>query len=221
MRPLFDQARNPRELDLNDLVPAAGRIHHVWYVPAGRTVPEVVVAWSYRGPRIRSLHPFERYALTLWHPDRLTAATARWTPHTLVRGSQFPFGATSVRTADVTGDGHPDLLVTVECDGCNHAAAVVSIYADIGRRIRRIYGDGFLDGPEEFGVPGRAITETAWGARGGLVWFDEPRGGSSVCCPAYRLRTFLRWRGGHWSVVARRKVSAAARYLDERPVPSP
>ena len=217
--PLLDQSRDPRELDLNDLVPASARIHHVWYVPAGRTVPEVVVGWSRRGRHVPSALSDERYSLTLWHPDRLTAWTARWTPHALLRGSPFPFGVTSVRTADVTGDGHLDLLVTFECNGCNHAVAAVSIYADLSRRINKIYGSGFLDGSkgEHVGVRGRVIAETAWGAKRGLVWFDE---GGLAGFP-YRVQKFLRWRGGHWSVVKRLRVSAAAPFLVKRPVPAP
>jgi len=219
---LVDQSRDPRELDLNDLVPSSGRIRHVWYVAAGRTVPEVVVGWSYRARhRVPSTPSNERYALTLWHPAHLRANSARWTPHTLVPASPFAFSAASVRTADVTGDGHPDLLVTVECQGCNHAVAAVSVFADIGRRIQRIYGHGFVEGSKDgsVGVRGRQITETAWGARGGLVWFDEPRGGSSVCCWAQRLQTFLRWHDGRWTLVKLRTVSAGAPYLDRRPVP--
>jgi hypothetical protein len=51
------------------------------------------------------------------------------------------------------------------------------------------------------------ISETSWGARRGLLWFDEPRGGESVCCPAYRLQTFMRWTSRGWRVVARRRAS--------------
>lgn len=223
-RALVDESPDPRDLDLNDLVPSAGRIDHVWYVPAGRTVPEVVVAWSYPGRRVLSAPSDERYALTLWHPDHVTPGTARWTPHTLFQDSPFPFGSTSVRTADVTGDGHPDLLVTIECNLCNHATASASIYADVGQKVLRIYGNGFLDGSkgEHVGVRGREISETAWGARRGLVWFDEPRGGSSVCCPAYRVQTFLRWQRGRWRTVMSRKLPPSRDdFLGQRPVPAP
>ena len=224
-RPLTNQLLNPRELDLDDLVPRVARIHHVWYVAAGRAQPQVVVGWSYRGnDKARSTPSDVRYALTLWHRDRVVARTARWTPQTLFRDSPFPFKSTSIRTADVTRDGRPDLLVTIECNGCNHATAAVSVYATVGRLSRRIYGHGFLDGSkgEHVGVQGRVISETAWGAKRGLIWFDEPRGGSSVCCPAYRLQTFLRWQTEHWRTVATRKVSPTAdNFLGQLPVPAP
>ena len=189
--------RDPRELDLADLVPRAGRLDHVWFVPAGSTVPEAVVGWSYRG---------------------------RHVPSTLSAGSPCPFGGTSVRTADVTGDGHRDLLVTVLCNGCNHGVAAVSVYADAHGAVRHIYGHGFLDGSkgEHVGAHGRVITETPWGAWRGLVWFDEPRGGTAVCCPAFRVQSFLRWRNGRWQPVSTRKLAPDDdHFLGQRPVPAP
>jgi hypothetical protein len=205
-------------------VPRGGRIDHVWYVPAGSTVPEVVVGWSYRGGHVPSTLADTRYALTVWHPAHLTPGSADWRPHTLFTGSPFPLRGTSVRSADVTGDGHRDLLVTIECNGCNHAVASASVYADSHGAVPRIYGNGFLDGSkgEHVGLKGRVITETAWGARRGLVWFDEPRGGVSVCCPAYRLQTFLRWRKGRWrAVMTRRLAPSRDPFLGQRPVPAP
>ena len=130
-----------------------------------------------------------------------------------------------MRTADVTGDGHRDLLVTVECNGCNHAVSTAAVYADVEGHMRRIYGKGFLDGSKDqgIGVPGRVITETAWGAWKGTIWFDEPGGPErSVCCPAYRLQTFLRWDGARWQTVKKRKLSPEHdNYLGQRPVPAP
>lgn len=214
---------DPRELELSDLVPARARIAHVWFVPGGSTVPEVVVAWSYRGRHVASAPSDTRYALTVWHPDHVSPAWARWRPKTLFRGSPFPLSWRSVRTADVTGDGHRDLLVTVECNGCNHGTAVVSVYADVGTTMRKIYGQGFLDGSkgEHVVVRGRVISETAWGAWHGLVWFDEPRGGTAVCCPDYRLQTFLRWNRGRWQTVRTRKVTGQDDFLGRPPFPAP
>jgi hypothetical protein len=214
---------DPRELELGDLVPRGSRITHVWFVPGGSTVPEVVVAWSYHGRHVASAPSDERYALTVWHPKRMSPGEARWRPKTLFRGSPFALSWRSVRTADVTGDRHRDLLITVECDGCNHAVAAVSVYADAREGIRRIYGVGFLDGTKEehVGVRGRVIAETAWGAWHGLVWFDEPRGGESVCCPDYRLQTFLKWNRGRWQTVKTRKLTGRDDFLGQRPFPAP
>jgi len=213
-RPLLhavDGPRRPKDLDLSDLVPAGGRLDAVWYVPAGRTRPQVAVAWHFsdRLPVVGWNDP-RRYVLTLWSPEKETPASTRWVPHALIRASPFALVGRSVRLADVTGDGHDDLLVTIMCDGCNHGTAVASIYATYGNTVRRILGSGVLGVAKGKGrdavVHGRVIIETAWGARHGLVWFDEPRGGTSVCCPAYRLQTFMRRRRNGWRTVARHRV---------------
>jgi hypothetical protein len=200
---------DPHDLDLSDLVPTEGRIDHVWYVPAGSAKPEVVVGWHHqRGRRIAGLNT-TRYVLTLWSPVRIRPGSARWTPRALIPVSPFPFSGRSVRLSDVTGDGHDDLLVTIVCADCNHGAAVVSVFANIGRIGRRIYGRGSFDwgkGASHATLYGRTIAETWWGAQRGLLWFDEPRGGISVCCPAYRLQTFLRWSGHGWTTATRRHV---------------
>jgi hypothetical protein len=206
----FVGPRDPRELDLNDLVPAAGRVDAVWYVAAGRTRPQVAVAWHFLDRRlVLGWDDARRYVLTLWNPEKQTSGSARWQPHTLIRASPFALVGRSVRLADVTGDGHDDLLVTVMCDGCNHATAVVSIYATFGARVRRIYGTGVLGVAKGKGrqvvVHGRVISETAWGARHGLVWFDQPEG-TAVCCPTYRVQTFIRWTPTGWRTLRRQRV---------------
>ena len=224
----FDGPSLATELDLADLVPPAGRLDHVWYVPPGRGVPRVVVGWHFEARRSIPAWPDpRRYVLTAWTAEQRTPGSSRWDPHTLVNASPFPFSSRSVRLADVTADGTDDFLVTIVCSECNHATAVASVYASAGgEAVRKIYGgDDVLDvakgsGPDA-AVRGRLISETAWGARDGLLWFDEPRGGSSVCCPAFRLQTFLRWSGHGWRIVSRRRVSPAADSLVERGFPLP
>jgi hypothetical protein len=222
----FEGASSPRELDLADLVPASGRIDDVWYVPAGRTKPEVVVSWRFRDRRpIAGWNDSRRYGLTVWSAESVTAGSARWVPHTLIRASPFPILGRSVRLADVTGDGHDDVLVTVMCSECNHATAIVSIYGHVRGTVQRIYGHGYLGvakgSGRDAGVHGRVIDETAWGARNGLIWFDTPAGGSSVCCPAFRLQTFLRWSGHGWRTVARRRASPTHDSLGPQGYPAP
>jgi hypothetical protein len=177
----FAGPSNPHDVDLDLLVPPNGRIEAVWYVPAGRGAPQITVAW----------HRGERHVLTLWTRVR----GDRWGRKTLIRSTRNPLVGRTVRLADVTGDGHADLLVTVLCAGCNHSTADASVYATVGRKTRRLYH--------------RHIAETAWGAKDGLVWFDTPRGGTAVCCPEYRLQTFMRWRPGGWRTVLRRRAAPA------------
>src|SRR4051794_20166381 len=100
-----------------------------------------------------------------------------WGGRVLVPASPWPFAEQSVRLADVTGDGRPDALVTVECGDCNHATAIVDVWTDEGGHVQRIYGGSSNIAEGKGGHPwlravGKPITETAWGAtRGGLLWF--------------------------------------------------
>src|SRR5690348_3799681 len=126
----FEGPPSSHDLDLGDLVPDRGRLDSVWYVPSGRGAPQIAIAWYFLDRRaVVGWDDPRRYVLTLWSAERRTPGSARWVPHTLIRASPYPLVGRSVRLADVTGDGHDDLLVTVMCADCNHAVAVVSIYA--------------------------------------------------------------------------------------------
>lgn len=195
----------PHDLDLAALVPAGAVVDHVWFVPAGTGRPQLAVAS--RLPHAGS------WQLTLWNPEGRSGPRVRWVPHALIPRSPWPiadwFGRSAVRLADVTGDGHDDLLVSVGIAGSNHVSTVVAVYASSGSTVRRIYGGARWDDgkdPRAGSVRGREMTETAWGARNGRLWFDEPRGGTSVCCPAFRLRYELRWSGRGWRPVDARLV---------------
>jgi hypothetical protein len=223
----FEGTATAEDLDLAELVPVAGRLDHLWYVPAGRSVPRVVVAWQFRARRtIPAWTDPRRYVLTVWSPRHATPGEAEWFPQTLIRASPFSLSGRSLRLADVTGDGNDDFLVTVVCSDCNHSTAVASIYTTSGGKTRKIYGVGVIGVAKGRGAPdaqvkGRPITETAWGARGGLVWFDAPDGGSSVCCPTFRLQTFLRWTGHGWRVAYRKRVPPTRDSLIRRGFPAP
>ncbi|HZQ80626.1 MAG TPA: hypothetical protein VFB25_01465 [Gaiellaceae bacterium] len=196
-RPVSAFGTRAADVDLAQLVPAGGMLDHVWFVPAGRGVPEIAVAWHFTLPRrlLEPGRPAARYVLTLWRRQRVGPLGSTWMPHTLVHDSAAPLDGHSVRLADVTGDGHDDLLVTILCKDCNHAVALVAVYGDVRGRVRRVYRD-------------RSITETAWGAERGLLWFDEPGPAKVVCCPEYRVLTFLRYDAGRWRVVERRREPA-------------
>jgi hypothetical protein len=186
---------DPHDLNFADLVPQEGVVDTAWFVPAGGGDPQLVVAWH------RGTSPDDRlWNLTLWVPEGFSGR--RWVPHRLIVASPYPIenwiGRSGVQLADVTGDGHADLLVSVGIVGSNHAATLISVFAEVEGRVRRIYGFGF--GQDAFGrrAYGRTITETSWGASKGMLWFNEPRGGQSVCCPDYRLKYTLRWTGHGW-----------------------
>lgn len=221
---------DPHRLDLAQLVPRGGTINHVWFVPQGRGRTQLLVAWQ----RGRNAHDDRidprRYALTLWNPEGRVKNPGYeprdWVPHPLVTGSPFPIadynGGSAIRMADVTGDGRVDLLVTIGCTGCNHGTSVVFVAATLGRHVRKIYGRGFLSTKDpKVGVRGRVISETWWGAKDGLVWFDEAGAGRSVCCPDYRIQTFLRWDGTRLKTIATRKVSNSGDHSVAPDMPPP
>jgi hypothetical protein len=204
---------DPHDLDLSRLVARGGVIDHVWFVPAGRARAQLVVAWqrgSVRGTPTRGYVDNRRYHLTLWDPQKTALDWQRkWMPHALVTDSPFPIsdysGRSAVRLADVTGDGHADLLVTIGCAGCNHGVSAVSVVATLGSHVQRIYGRGFMTTKDpQAGVHGRVLVESRWGARRGLLWFDLPY---RSYFSGVRVVTFLRWTHNRWRTVSTRKLT--------------
>jgi hypothetical protein len=208
--PLTDVSSDPHKLALVHFAPRGSVIDHVWFVPKGSSVPEVVVAWRMHFVGNTDFGLQDRSALTLWHPVARGAGRATWVPHTLIRASPYPFAdRRSVRLADVTGDGHGDLLVTIECAECNHATATISVYRT-GARPRKIYGDGvFYAGKStspDIAIHGRTISETEWGARAGLLWFDL----GGLVGTRFRMRSFLLWTTHGWRTVEQRRLPSGS-----------
>jgi hypothetical protein len=195
---------DPHDIDLADVVPRDGVVDGAWFVPAGTTVPQLAVSW-HRGRGEARL-----WNLTLWTPEKARNPGTRWRPQRLIKRSPIPIldweGNAGVRVADVTGDGHRDLLVSLGLPNSNHGATLISVFSG-GPTYRRIYGFGFQE-VDKLGrrAYGRLISETQWGAHNGLLWFKEPRGGQSVCCPDYFLRYELRWNGDGWDRVSQRRI---------------
>ncbi len=205
---------DPHDLDLTQLVPRGGLVDGVWFVPSGRGRAQLVVAWQHgtlRGRPATGYLDQRRYVLTLWDPEgSADHGRIRWVPHALVSGSPFPIvdyrGHSAVRLADVTGDGHADLLVTVGCTGCNHGTSAVFVVATFGRHVQRIYGQGFMTAKDpRVGVHGRMISESDWGSSNGLLWFATPY---RDYFSGIRTLTFLRWTGQGWRTVSQQHLTA-------------
>jgi hypothetical protein len=195
---------DPYDVDLANVVPRDGVVDGVWFVAAGTTIPQLAVAWR------RGRGEGRVWNLTLWTPEKARYPGTSWRPQRLIRRSPIPIvdweGHAGVRLADVTGDGHHDLLVSLGIPGSNHVATLISVFNGASP-YRRIYGFA-SEAVDKRGrlAQGRHISETQWGARGGLLWFQEPRGGKSVCCPDYFLRYKLRWNGHGWDRVSERRI---------------
>jgi hypothetical protein len=209
--PVETRGSDPHDLDLGQLVPREAVIDGVWFVPAGRTVPRVAIAWHRVLPPSVSLGRNIRpvWNLTLWSPSK-RGPTTRWVAYRLIVGSPYPIadwdGNSGVRLADVTGDGHADLLVSVGIKGSNHGATLLSVFATVDGKVRRIYGFDSVEDKSGLTAYGRNVIETQWGARKGLLWFREPGPSQSVCCPDYYLRYELRWNGHGWDRVSEQRI---------------
>jgi hypothetical protein len=133
-----------------------------------------------------------RFGLTLW-----SLVDSRWVAQILMRQPDYSIGGSgSVRLADVTADGYPDLLVE-RWPGTNHLCGPRQIFALSRRRARQIFD--------------RQFCETYWKVRSGAVHFDEAwyRRSDSLCCPSFRRHFALRWNG-------RRLIRVSNRFVPER-----
>jgi hypothetical protein len=204
---------DPHRLDLAQLVPRGGTINHVWFVPQGRGRTQLLVAWQRGNNAYWERRDPRRYALTLWNPEgkvRNRGFEPRdWVPHPLVSNSPWPIadsdGGSAIRLADVTRDGRPDLLVTIGCRGCNHGTSVVFVAATFGQHVRKIYGRGFLTTKDpKVGVHGRVISESYWGSKNGLLWFDRYY---DHWLSDKRFLTFLRWTDHGWRTVSQSQTT--------------
>jgi hypothetical protein len=133
---------DPHDIDLASVVPDGGVVDGAWFVPAGTTVPQLAVAWH------RGRGDARTWDLTLWTPEKARNPGTRWRPQRLIKRSPIPIvdweGKAGVRLADVTGDGHDDLLVSLGLPGSNHVATLISVFSG-SRPYDRIYGFGYAE----------------------------------------------------------------------------
>lgn len=96
----------------------------------------------------------------------------------------------SLQTGDVTGDGHPDILIADPSNGSG-GCAFYRVLASEGRHIRQIFYRAHCEGEITFD--------------GGLVHIDGavwPRG----CTAAHGCGSYtklLRWTGSDWATVSK------------------
>ena len=154
---------------------------------------QVLVEW-HRVERIAPKGGGERYKApyTLW---RLVLWTRleRWRPLYVIAGVEALSPIDHVRFADLTHDGHPDLLVS-DVQG-NHGSGPYRIVATHTGRPRTILA-GYW-------------TESSWEVSRGVLTINEPRGGQSVCCPEFRAFLTYRWN-------SRRLVLAHTRVVKQK-----
>jgi hypothetical protein len=191
---------NPHEFDLSMLVPQRARVRQVWFIHGGSRPEQILVEWIRNAsPAIfaQDIPDSIPWGLTLWTPSRRKDADdqVRWI------GVALPLLKVSpavenlrVVTADVTGDGHPDVLVE-QYPHTNHGCGPHEVVATMPDRTSwRIFHT--------------SLCETTLRGVRGLLALDLPdyRNGDSVCCPSRIDKVRFRWTGSRYVVATDRVV---------------
>jgi hypothetical protein len=169
------------------VAPAGAKIDRGWLIPRTRTEPQqLLVQWH----RTELVAPKggRPYPYVVW---RLVLLTGQMR-HVVLTGPTVLGPIEEIRLADVTGDGHLDVLVHDQQG--NHGCGPTKVVATVRGRPRTVFAADWC--------------ETSWHVRRGVLHVDEPRGGTSVCCPSHRLLSTYRWNGRRLVVAERRLVSA-------------
>jgi hypothetical protein len=176
------------------------RLRQVWFIHGGRQPDQVLVEWI--RSRTVSLYGYEfsytvRWGLILWTqtPPRPANYLAPW------KGVAIPLlklapGAPNMRVglADVTSDGHPDVLVEQyphTNHGCGPHQVVATLTKGTTWRIFRA-----------------SLCETTLHGIRGLLALDLPYyvNGDSVCCWSKVGKLRLHWNGHRYITVSDRIV---------------
>lgn len=190
----------PRDFDLGLLVPGGARVRRVWFLHGGRVRDQVLVEWvrSRRASLYAQDFPERvRWGLTLWTqtPPSTPNFWAPWTG-VAIPLARVPPGApyTGVALADVTSDGHPDVLLE-QYPHTNHGCGPHVVIATLRNRgTWRLFQSW--------------LCETTLRGERGLLALDLPRygPGDGVCCWSKELALRLRWNGRRYVTVSARLV---------------
>jgi hypothetical protein len=194
----------PHDFDLSLLIPPHTRLRQVWFLHGGRRADQVLVEWVQRG--VVSLYAYRfpdtvRWGLTLWTQRPRTGPDyyAPWQGVALPLVRHLAPGAPNLDLAfaDVTSDGHPDVLLA-QYPHTNHDCGPHRVFATLAQgRTWRIFSSWLCETPLR-------------GSRG-LLALDLPyyQPGDSVCCWSKVERVRLRWN-------ERRYVKASDRIVRSR-----
>jgi hypothetical protein len=195
---------DPHDFDLALLIPRGSRLRQVWFIHGGKARDQVLVEWI-RSKTV-SLYGEDfsdsvRWGLTLWTqtPPRPADNQAPW------EGVAIPLlrlspGSPNMRVAfaDVTSDGHPDVLVE-QYPHTNHDCGPHEVVATFPRRGSwRIFRTD--------------LCETPLDGSHGLLALDLPYyvDGDSMCCWSKVEKVRLRWNGQRFVKASDRIVAARA-----------
>ena len=163
--------------------PPSAAVDRVWRM----TDPQQVLVEWHRSERVAPKGGTP-YPNVVWRLVLVTDGK----PFSVLTGPTVLNPIDDVQLVDLTRDGRLDVFV--HDDEGNHGSGPTRIVATTERRPRVIFNAYW--------------SETYRTFSNGTFYVDEPRGGTSVCCPDFRLLSAYRWNGRRLALVMRRLVPA-------------
>jgi hypothetical protein len=186
-------------LPMAAILPSTARLDQRWRIPAsGREPSQMLVLWHARvldAPKGGALYPETLYRLILWTPTRqLSASRWRWTAFGVMVTNAPVGNEEQVTLADLTGDGHPEVLSHYIWG--NHNGGPFSVVATVAARPRCV-----LCSSKWF--------ETYWHVHAGTLHVDVPdfQGNDSLCCPSGVFHLTYGWNGARLVVTNRSRTA--------------
>jgi hypothetical protein len=171
------------------IAPPNASVDRAWFIPGTRNEPrQLLVEWHRKelvAPKGGRPFPY-----IVWRLVLLTGQTSY--RYVVLAGPRVLDPIEEIRLADVTRDGHLDVLI--HDDQGNHGCGPTRVVATARGRPRTVFTADWC--------------ETSWHVRRGQLHVDEPRGGQSMCCPSHRLLSTYRWNGRRLVVARSRLVRA-------------
>jgi hypothetical protein len=175
---------DPHAFDLSRLVPPGSRVEQVWFARSRKRHRQLLVEWTERHRHFLHGHmypePF-RWGLVLWTEKSAVRWQAANIP--IVRWAPPASNMLRIEFADVTGDGHPDLLFEQD-PITNHGCGPHQVFATSARGLTTRVFSSYL-------------CETILRGEDGLLALDMPYHlrNEPVCCPSFYEHLRLRWNG--------------------------
>jgi hypothetical protein len=191
---------------LDALVPVDARAVNSWTLPAAGGVPEqLVVSWE------RQTHPddYTERALVIWQRSYRPRSGATW--RRIYSLDAYRYGAKvdvlsiTTQLADVTGDGHLDVLAYQYSDGSG-ACGTYDVLATVHGRVHNLYDSM------------RCLDDAVIGLRDHALVIDRGLARAPHSRPAHPTfstwrRTIKRWNGAKLATFHRSTIRPAQRVI--------
>jgi hypothetical protein len=191
---------NLARLPLARLLPPGAHLYNHWPIrPSGSEPAQMLVMWRARvlaAPQGGKPHPNLLYRLVLWtRTSRASATQWRWSAYgVLTAGVPEQSHFEQLRLADLTGDGHPE---------------VISHYAEGNHNIGPFKVIATLDGRPRCVLCAANWIETYWHIRDGVLRSESAdyTHAQAMCCPPGEFHTTYRWNGSRLAATHRTRTA--------------